>query len=468
VSEERTVGAIATAVVAVVALVLAGGALITSARGGSSPAPAAASAANATADAGAPSSVTVELSEFAIDPASITVAAGGVLEVTNRGVAEHDLAVIGTDVATPMLQGGDAATLELSSLAPGTYDIHCSVPGHEAGGMKGTLTIVGDGGGEAATPTADEGDHGGHGADTDWSVLDAAMHDTILEFPAETEGKGNQLLEPTILEDGTKRYELTAEIIEWEVEPGKVVEGWAYNGQIPGPMIQTDIGDRVEIEVTNNLPMGTDVHWHGIILPNDQDGVAPLTQDLIEPGDSFTYRFTTEEAAVNMYHPHHHGQIKVPNGMWGVFLVGDLPLPEGGTTIGGKTLPEDLSVDQVVPMVVNDAGNIGMSINGKSFPATEPIVAKKGDNILIHYYNEGLQIHPMHLHGMPQLVVAKDGYPLDQPYWSDTVNVAPGERFSVLVPAEHAGVWAFHCHILTHAEREEGMYGMVTAFIVEE
>jgi manganese oxidase len=466
VSEERTIGAIATAVVAAVALVLSGGALITSANSSSSAAPAPAPATAAATTSDAPSSVTVELSEFAIDPSDITVAAGGVLEVVNRGVAEHDLAVIGTDVATPMLQGGDQATLDLSSLAPGTYDVHCSVPGHEAGGMIGTLTIAGDGGTATAAAASDE--HGdGHGADTDWAALDAAVHDTFMEFPAETEGIGNQPLEPTILEDGTKRFELTAEIIEWEVEPGKIVEGWAYNGQIPGPMIHTEIGDRVEIEVTNLLPMGTDVHWHGIILPNDQDGVAPLTQDLIAPGESFTYRFTTEEAAVNMYHPHHHGQKKVPNGMWGVFLVGDLPMPEGGTTIGGKTLPEDLRIDQVVPMVVNDAGTIGMSINGKGFPATAPIVAQQGDNVLIHYYNEGLQIHPMHLHGMPQLVVAKDGYPLEQPYWADTVNVAPGERYSVLVTAEHLGVWAFHCHILTHAERDEGMYGMVTAFIVE-
>jgi manganese oxidase len=467
VSEERTVGAIATAVVAVVALVLSGGALITSARGGS-PASASATTAAAASGTAAPSSVTVELSEFAIEPSDITVAAGGSLEVVNRGAAEHDLAVTGTDVATPMLKAGEEATLDLSSLAPGTYDLLCTVPGHDAGGMTGTLTIVGDGAATAQAAGAETDDHGSHGMDADWAALDAAMHDTFLEFPAETEGKGNQPLEPTILEDGTKRFELTAEIIEWEVEPGKIVDGWAYNGQIPGPMIQTDIGDRVEIAVTNDLPMGTDVHWHGIILPNDQDGVAPLTQDLIEPGETFTYEFTTEEAAVNMYHPHHHGQMKVPNGMWGVFLVGDLPMPEGGTTIGGKALPDDMSIDQVVPMVVNDAGTIGMSINGKSFPATEPIVAKQGDNILIHYYNEGLQIHPMHLHGMPQLVVAKDGYPLEQPYWSDTVNVAPGERFSVLVSAEHVGVWAFHCHILTHAEREEGMYGMVTALIVEE
>jgi manganese oxidase len=389
--------------------------------------------------------------------------------VTNAGAIDHDLAVIGEDVATSMLSSGASESLSLAGLAPGTYEIHCTVAGHEAGGMKGTLTITAAEGG--ATPAAAEGDAGGHathGADKDWDAYDAAMHDSILEFPAETEGVGNQPLEPTILEDGTKRFELTAEIIDWEVEPGKIVEGWAYNGQIPGPMIKLDIGDEVEVVVTNELPMGTDVHWHGIKIDNANDGVAPLTQDLIQPGESFTYTFTATESYVSMYHPHHHAQMKVPNGMWGTVLIGDVPLPEPGSTIGGRTLADDLTIDQEIPMVVNDAGTIGMSINGKSFPATAPIVAKKGDQILLHYYNEGYQIHPMHLHGFPQLVVAKDGFPLDQPYWSDTVNVAPGERYSVLIEAEEAGVWAFHCHILTHAESDEGMYGMVTALIVEE
>jgi len=88
--------------------------------------------------------------------------------------------------------------------------------------------------------------------------------------------------------------------------------------------------------------------------------------------------------------------------------------------------------------------------------------------IVATYYNEGLQIHPMHLHQFGQLVFAKDGFPLDNPYWADTINVAPGERYSVLIHAEDAGVWVWHCHILTHVEREEGMFGMVTAVIVED
>ena len=82
--------------------------------------------------------------------------------------------------------------------------------------------------------------------------------------------------------------------------------------------------------------------------------------------------------------------------------------------------------------------------------------------------NEGLQIHPMHLHGMRQQVIAMDGYLVPEPSYQDTVLVAPGQRVDVLIEATEAGVWAFHCHILTHAEGPNGMFGMVTALIVEE
>ena len=117
-------------------------------------------------------------------------------------------------------------------------------------------------------------------------------------------------------------------------------------------------------------------------------------------------------------------------------------------------------------MMLNDSGTIGFSINGKSFPATAPIVAKRGDWVEVHYMNEGQMIHPMHLHGMAQIVIAKDGYPLPQPYNADVVDVAPGERFTVLVHADNPGTWVWHCHILNHAEREDGMFGMVTALVV--
>jgi len=115
---------------------------------------------------------------------------------------------------------------------------------------------------------------------------------------------------------------------------------------------------------------------------------------------------------------------------------------------------------------LQDSGAIGLTLNGKSFPATEPIRMALGQSVLIHYFNAGGQAHPMHLHGVDQLVVAKDGFPLDQPYKADTVPVAPGERYSVLVTATRPGTWAFHCHIFSHSEGAEGMFGMFTELIV--
>jgi FtsP/CotA-like multicopper oxidase with cupredoxin domain len=118
-------------------------------------------------------------------------------------------------------------------------------------------------------------------------------------------------------------------------------------------------------------------------------------------------------------------------------------------------------------MVLNDGPIGGFSLNGKSFPATQPLVAKQGQRVLVRFMNEGLMIHPMHLHGMPMTVIARDGYLLPTPYMCDTLEVDPGQRTEVLIDATDLGVWAFHCHVLHHAEGPTGMFGMVTALIVE-
>jgi manganese oxidase len=315
-------------------------------------------------------------------------------------------------------------------------------------------------------PPSVEGGAEGHGA-MDYQKMTDDMLASMSAFPAETEGKGNAVLEPTeVLADGTKVFDLTMEPGKWEVEPGKVVDAFTFNGIVPAPMLKLSVGDRFHVRVQNDLPMATDVHWHGMNVENRMDGVAPITQDLIEPGDSFTYELTADEQAVAMYHPHAHGHFLLPDGMFGAILVDQVRLPLG-QTVGLEQVPADLTVAQEIPMVLNDAGAIGFSLNGKSFPATEPYVAKTGDWVLIHYFNEGVQIHPMHLHQFDQIVVAKDGYPLDSPYTVDTLNVAPGERYSVLVQLDQPGTWVWHCHILPHVERETGMFGMVTALVVK-
>ncbi len=440
-SPRSDVGIAAVTIAAVLALVISVVAMVSDEKGS-----------GVEADGG----VSVSLTEFALGPDAIAVEEGSTLAIVNDGSQLHNLRVADTDLITDDLLGGETDELDLSSLTAGEYELFCEIAGHKEAGMTGTLVV----GSEGAIA---EGE--GQGGEADWAALDEAMMESIRAFPAETEGTGNVPLEPTITADGAKRFDLTAAIVQWEVEPGKFVDAWAYNGMVPGPWIKVDVGDRVQVHIQNDLPMGTDIHWHGIRTPNDMDGVAPITQDLVRSGADFLYEFTAERKAVGMYHAHHHGQMQVPNGMLGAFQIGDVDLPRG-RTISGTEIPADLEIAQEIPMVLNDAGTIGLSLNGKSFPATEPYVVNDGDWILVHYMNEGLQSHPMHQHQFPQLVVAKDGIPLDNPYFADTVNVAPGERYTVLLNPDDPGTWVWHCHILNHVERDEGMFGMVTALVV--
>jgi FtsP/CotA-like multicopper oxidase with cupredoxin domain/plastocyanin len=409
----------------------------------------------------------VSLTEFAIDPEALTVEAGGMVHVSNDGTIEHNLAIQGEDIRTENLGAGDTGELQLGDLAPGDYELLCELPGHADSGMRGTLTVTAAGSGTGGSATGGAGGDGGSGHDMDYQAMTDAMLASMAAFPAATEGVGNQVLEPTeVLGDGTKVFDLTMELGDWEVSPGNVVEAWTFNGMVPAPMIRIQVGDRIQLRVQNDLPIATDVHLHGLNVENRFDGVAPITQDLIEPGESFTYEYVADEQAVAMYHPHAHGHMLLPDGMFGAIIVGDIALPRG-QTVGLEQIPADLQVSQEIPMVLNDSGVIGYSLNGKSFPATQPYVAATGDWVLIHYFNEGTQIHPMHLHQFDQIVVAKDGYPIDAPYTVDTLNVAPGERYSVLVNLDRAGTWVWHCHILNHVESEDGMFGMVTAFVVE-
>jgi FtsP/CotA-like multicopper oxidase with cupredoxin domain len=379
----------------------------------------------------------------------------------NGGAVAHNLAIEDTDLKTADLNAGDDAVLELGDLEAGTYTMFCAIPGHREAGMEAELTVAEGGGGAGGT------DGGTGGGQMDFAAMEASMLESMNAFPAATEGVGNQQLEPTeVLGDGTKVFDLVAAITPWEREPGDVVDAWTYNGMVPGPMIRLAIGEKAQIRLQNDLPIATDLHLHGLNVDNTSDGVAPYTQDVIEPGDSYTYEYTADEQAVAMFHPHFQSQIGMPNGMFGTILVGDVRLPRG-QTVGLEQVPADLQIAQEIPMVVNDSGVIGFSLNGKSFPGTAPLVAKQGDWVLIHYYNEGSTAHPMHMHQFDQIVVAKDGYPIDFPYTADVVNVAPGERYSVLVQMDKPGTWVWHCHILPHVENEQRMFGMVTAVVVQ-
>jgi FtsP/CotA-like multicopper oxidase with cupredoxin domain/plastocyanin len=436
---EVSITRLATTVFSVIAVMLSFGALIVAADKGATPVVQKGAVETATG------AVSVSLTEFSINPKMVMVEKGGVLKVTNDGATPHTLSVEGTDLVTPTLNPTDAAGLSLATLAPGAYTISCTISGHKGAGMTGELHVM----------VAGETAAAGTAAPTSADAMDATMAARTKAFPAKTAGLGGQWLPPTVLADGTKEFDLTAKIVDWELEPGKIVKAWAYNGVVPGPTLKAEVGDRVKVVIKNELPESTSIHFHGLKTPNAMDGVPDITQAPIKPGATFTYQFTAQGPAVGMYHSHQNAVTQVPNGLAGAFIIGQEPLPPG------------VEVSQEIPIMLNDSGTIGLSLNGKSFPATAPVVAHLGDYVLVHYLNEGVMIHPMHLHGMVQKVIAKDGIPLAQTYDADTVLVSPGERYSVLVHADEPGVWAWHCHILPHAERADGMFGMVTAMIVQ-
>ena len=408
---------------------------------------------------GAKAALTITMADnFSFTPSTIIVpTAGAIIHLVNSGNTPHNIEISALGLTSPVVAGQQELDWEVGPLGAGEYEFTCPQPGHASAGMKGTLIVSG------SNASTDTGPHQGTGTPDEMtaSEMDAVMMAVAQQFPAVTEGHGGELMEPTILADGTKEFVLVAKIVKWEVEPGVVVDAWTYNGVVPAPELHVLTGDKVRIVLQNELPDSTSLHLHGIQVPNVMDGVDPYTELPTKPGGEHIYEFVAKGPAVGIYHSHHNAQEQIPDGLFGAFTIDEMPIPQ-------KLIDKGYTkVDKKVNMVLNDAGAIGLSLNGKSFPATEPYTLRVGQVMLVNYMNEGLLSHPMHLHQPAGWIIAKDGIPLDEPWPTDTVNVAPGERYTVLYMAQEPGVWAWHCHILTHAETPQGMRYMVTALIVE-
>jgi len=128
---------------------------------------------------------------------------------------------------------------------------------------------------------------------------------------------------PCRLQNGVKYFELVAEPVKREILPGLYINGWGYNGSIPGPTIQVDCGDCVNIRVTNHLPEATSKHWHGLDVPNMMDGVPGIEPSpKIEPGGYFDYHFKiTNPPGTHMYHTHFNAPIQQMMGLGGAFII---------------------------------------------------------------------------------------------------------------------------------------------------
>ncbi|OGO56034.1 MAG: hypothetical protein A2Z32_02175 [Chloroflexi bacterium RBG_16_69_14] len=260
-------------------------------------------------------------------------------------------------------------------------------------------------------------------------------------------------LTPELIGD-VKVFKLTIDEITVKVdELVPPVPGLGYNKQWPGPTIRVTQGDKVRVLFTNNLKETTGVHFHGVEFADFfQDGVPFVTQLPIIPGETYAYDFVARNAGSLMYHSHHNATDQVGRGLLGAFIV--------------DPKPEPVTYDREYIWISNDQLG-GFTINGHGFPAVVPVLAAAGETVRVRFMNEGIMMHPWHLHGIPMRVIARDGWPLGSAEFTcDTLGVNPGERYDVLIEAKTLGIWAFHCHILPHAELATGMFGMVNTLIV--
>lgn len=266
---------------------------------------------------------------------------------------------------------------------------------------------------------------------------------------------------PWKMVDGVKVFHLVAEPVTHEFSPGLVAECWGYNGRVHGPTIEAVEGDRVRIYVTNRLEAPTTVHWHGILLPSGMDGVGGLTQKPIHTGETFKYEFTLKQHGTYMYHPHHDEMTQMQLGMMGLFIIHpkspSSPPPDRDYAILLNEWKIEVGARRPDPNEMTDF-NV-FSMNGRSFPGTTPLVAKKGERVRIRFGNLSMMSHhAIHLHGYYFKVTATDGGEIPPAgQWPETtVHMPTGSTRTIEFIADEPGDWVMHCHMMHHVMTQMG------------
>ncbi|WP_238884369.1 multicopper oxidase family protein [Clostridium sp. YIM B02551] len=256
-----------------------------------------------------------------------------------------------------------------------------------------------------------------------------------------------------------------------------------YNGSTPGPTIQVYPGDYVNIRVYNNLTESTSVHWHGLDVPNEMDGVPNVEPSpQIEPKDYFDYRFKViNPPGTHMYHTHMNTSTQQMMGLGGAFIITNpyedkFHIQHDYFLMLQEFRINELKMGEVKPGIYNIdpmAHEFNFfTINGKCFPNTTPLSTKLGDTVRIRLGNISMNSHPIHIHGHQFFVVASDGnsIPYNNQMIKNTINVASGETWDIVFNSNNPGIWPFHCHIPHHMSnnmtKSDG--GMFTTIVYED
>lgn len=294
------------------------------------------------------------------------------------------------------------------------------------------------------------------------AVVDGGMTDASVSGGAR--GRvivPNGAILPSRVVGGVRVFHLVAEPVDHEFTPGLRTECWGYNGRTPGPVIEATEGERVRIYVTNRLPEPTTVHWHGLFVPSGMDGVAGLSQPPIPVGATFRYEFDLTRPGTFMYHSHFDEMVQIALGAVGMFVVHP-------RTARGASPDRDFAImlhewhvppgaRRPNPLAMNE-WNV-LTMNGKAYPATDPLMVRRGERVRVRLGNLGpMDHHPIHLHGYAFRTTATDGGPIPAAaQWPETTVLVPvGATRDIEFVADALGDWAFHCHMTHHVMNQMG------------
>jgi len=228
---------------------------------------------------------------------------------------------------------------------------------------------------------------------------------------------------------------------------GRSLAVWAYNGQVPGPILRVRVGERLRVEFTNGLTEDTTVHWHGVRVPNAMDGVPGLTQEPVHPGESFVYEFVPKDAGTFWFHPHLGAPEQIERGLVGVLIVEEREPPPYSQDVvwvlDDWLLGKNGAIDPrfVTPHDLMHDGRWGnvVTVNGR---VDTSLAVRPGERIRLRLLNSANgRVFKPDFAGLDAKVIAVDGMTTARPLDPDGFELAPGNRLDldITIPPDRAG-----------------------------
>ena len=256
---------------------------------------------------------------------------------------------------------------------------------------------------------------------------------------------------PHEMDGGVKVFHLAAEPVKRKIVPFKTIDAWGYNGSCPGPTIQVQQGDRVRVVFENHLPESTSLHWHGLEIPIEQDGVPYISQKPVAPGEKYLYEFAVHQEGTFFYHA--HSAMQEMMGQIGFFVAHPEKNYKPRVDHDYGLILQEWAVlpSNTIPNTAAMEFN-WLTFNGVSAPMTTPLLARLGSRVRLRILNLGMDHHPVHLHGHQFVVTGTEGGRAPESTWypMNTVLVGVAQARVVEFEAKYPGAWMVHCHLPHH------------------